>query len=361
MTPLAERLAQRIAAGGPITVAHYMTAVLGDPQHGYYRGSDPLGSMGDFTTAPEISQIFGELIGAWLVDMWRQMGAPNPVRLVELGPGRGTLMADALRAGRTNTDWIQAIDVHLVEINPELRRLQAERLARYRPSWHESLDAVPDGPLLLVANEFFDALPIHQLVLSGGVWRERLIGWSDDTGFRFSESAAPSPLAALVPASVRNATVGGVFELALPGIGVADLIGGRIAKQGGAALVIDYGRAETGCGESLQAVRRHQMVGVLDEPGAADLSAHVDFAMLAKAANDAGATVHGPVEQGAFLERLGARHRARALQSRATPAQAAEIDGALDRLIGGDAMGALFKALAIASPGLTPAGFSASP
>jgi NADH dehydrogenase [ubiquinone] 1 alpha subcomplex assembly factor 7 len=185
LNPLGQRLAERIARSGPITVADYMAAALADTEHGYYRRADPLGAGGDFTTAPEISQLFGELIGAWLIDCWDQAGRPEHVNLVELGPGRGTLMADMLRVARRAPDWLKAITVHLVEINPRLRQAQAASLAAYAPYWHEAFATVPDGPVMLVANEFLDALPVRQLVFRNDAWRERLVDWTGETGFHF--------------------------------------------------------------------------------------------------------------------------------------------------------------------------------
>ncbi len=357
MSPLATRLAERIARGGPITVAHYMTAALGDPDHGYYRTADPLGAGGDFTTAPEISQLFGELIGAWLIDCWEQAGRPDPVNLVELGPGRGTLMADILRVGRYAPDWLKAVRLHLVEINPRLRQAQAEKLSAYSPRWHETLSTVPDGPILLAANEFLDALPIRQLVFWNGVWRERLVDWSGESGFHFAVSPGASSLSLLLPAGLRAAQ-GDIYELSPAVIAVGREIGGRIARHGGAALIADYGRNESAAAETLQAVRAHRMVKVLDDPGAADLSAHVDFALLRRVAREAGATVAGPVTQGAFLDAIGIGLRAKRIR-RGLPADAAAtLDLAVQRLTAREAMGQLFKVLAILSPGIVPAGLS---
>ncbi len=358
MNPLAARLAARISRGGPITVADYMAAALSDPDYGYYRRADPLGAAGDFTTAPEISQLFGELIGAWLIDCWERCGRPEPVNLVELGPGRGTLMADILRVARHAPGWLNALRIHLVEINPRLRTAQAKSLAAYAPHWHESLSTVPDGPLLLVANEFLDALPIRQLVFWEGVWRERLVDWSEEGGFRFGLSPRPSTLSLLIPAEVR-ATQGSVYELSQAVIAAGTDIARRIEHYGGAALIVDYGRSESSAGETLQAVRTHRMVTVLKDPGVADLSAHVDFAMLRRIATEAGAGVAGPVTQGTFLTELGIGMRAERLSRGLSGAAAASLRQAVERLTGTDAMGELFKALAIVPPGMSPAGFGA--
>jgi NADH dehydrogenase [ubiquinone] 1 alpha subcomplex assembly factor 7 len=340
-----------------MTVADYMTAALGDPEYGYYRTADPLGTGGDFTTAPEISQLFGEMIGAWLIDCWVQSGRPEQVNLVELGPGRGTLMADILRTARQAPDWLKAVRVHLVEINPRLRQAQAALLSDYAPQWHESLSTVPDGPVMLVANEFLDALPIRQLVFWDGTWRERLVDWSAESGFRYAVSAGPSALSFLLPANLPAAQ-GDVHELSPAVIAAGTEIASRIARHGGAALIVDYGRAESASVETLQAVRAHRMVKVLDDPGKADLSAHVDFALLSRVAREAGATVAGPVTQGAFLDAVGIRLRAERLK-RGLPADAsAMLDQAVGRLTDPDAMGQLFKVLAVLSPGITPAGVS---
>jgi NADH dehydrogenase [ubiquinone] 1 alpha subcomplex assembly factor 7 len=362
---LAERLANRIAGAGPITVADYMTSALTDPDYGYYTrarpdGGEPLGAAGDFTTAPEISQLFGELIGAWLIDCWRQAGSPDPVNLVELGPGRGTLMADIMRVARPVPEWRSAIRLHLVEVNPSLRRRQGETLAGFAPHWHDALADVPDGPVMLVANEFLDALPIRQLVFWDGVWRERLVGWSQDAGFHFTLSPGPSALSLLVPPGL-NAALGTVFELSPAAIAVTTEICRRIAAQGGAALVIDYGRATSGPGESLQAVRDHRMVPALQTPGEADLSAHVDFGAVARIGRETGVAVAGPETQGAFLSALGIALRAARVKERLTEARALDVDQAVSRLTHSDAMGDLFKVVAITAPGMVPAGFGLEP
>lgn len=355
MTPLAALLRRRIAAEGPITVAAYMELALAHPEFGYYRGRDPLGRGGDFTTAPEISQIFGELVGLWCATVWQMMGAPAPVRLVELGPGRGTLMADLLRAARMVPAFRDAVDVHLVETSPALREKQRQALPDARPRWHDRLEEVPDGPLLVVANEFFDALPIHQYVRDGGAWRERMVDVAGEDGFRF----VPGPVVAPdLPPAMRAAPDGAIAEAGPAGRAVARHLGHRLATRGGAALIIDYGPAESACGDSLQAVRGHAFHPVLADPGEADVTAHVDFASLARAATPARA--HGPVTQARFLRRLGAELRAEQL-ARANPAKAAAIVGGCSRLIDPAEMGTLFKVLALAHPALpVPPGFEAA-
>lgn len=357
MTLLEGRLIRRIIAAGPITVAEYVAASLADPDYGYYRRAAPLGAAGDFVTAPEISQLFGEMIGAWLIDCWEKCGRPSPVRLVELGPGRGTLMADVLRVGRLVPAWLAAIELHLVEINPRLRQAQAERLSAFRPAWHESLSTVPSGPMLLVANEFLDALPIRQLVYQGRTWRERLVGWTKAEGFHYVMSRSPSPLGLLVPAPKEQVDEGSVFELSPAAIDLVADIGRRIAGDGGAALLIDYGRTAVETGDTLQAVRGHAKASVLESPGLSDISAHVDFALVRRVAQEAGAHVLGPQTQGNFLEALGIVERASALKRNLPPPQAEIIDSALRRLTDPTEMGCLFKALAIMPDGITPSGF----
>ncbi|WP_343716609.1 SAM-dependent methyltransferase, partial [Inquilinus sp.] len=313
----------------------------------------------DFIAAPEISQVFGELIGLWCADLWQRMGAPDPVLLVELGPGRGTLMQDALRAiGRAAPGFRAALRLHLVETSPTLRAAQAARLADAAPIWLDRLADLTDGPALVIANEFFDALPIRQWRRGAKGWHERLVGWDDAAGrLRWELSSRADPGLALIPDAVRGMPEGSIAEACPAGLSHAALLGQRLARQGGAALIVDYGPAESGPGDSFQAVRRHAFADPLDAPGEADLTAHVDFQALAKAAVQAGAEAHGPVAQGAFLEALGLHPRAAQLK-KAAPARAAEIDAAIERLAGPEQMGTLFKALALTAPGLgAPAGF----
>lgn len=348
---LIDHLRRRIAVDGPLSVARYMEEALGNPRFGYYMTRDPLGAAGDFVTAPEISQIFGELIGLWCAVVWRAMGRPAAVNLVELGPGRGTLMADALRAAATVPEFRAALGVHLVETSPALRDRQRRALEDTAAEWHDSLDGVPEGPMLLVANEFFDALPIRQFQRLDGAWRERLVGLDEATGGLRWVLSPPVPPIFDDPGNVPD---GGVIEVCPAGLALAGAVADRLARFGGAALIVDYGHARSAVGETLQAVRRHAFHGVLDDPGEADLTAHVDFAALARAAAGAGARPHGPVAQGAFLESLGIGARARTLAAGAPPEQAADIGAAHRRLVGDDAMGTLFKVLAIAHPDLGP-------
>lgn len=357
MTPLGRQLAERIRRDGPIGVDAFMAAALADPLHGYYRTRDPLGAAGDFITAPEISQVFGEIIGAWCAEQWRLMGAPEPVELVELGPGRGTLMADLLRALAVLPAVRRAVRLHLVETSPVLRQAQQALLAARHPdivpTWHDSLDTVPEGALLLVANEFFDALPIRQWQHQAGAWHERLIGLDPAGGFAFTLGPPAVP-----PMAPPQAGDGLLFETAEPSLALARAIGRRLAAVPGAALIVDYGHAVPAAGETLQAVRAHRFVPVLDAPGEADLTAHVDFLALAEALAAGGAASWGPVTQGDFLTINGAGLRAAAL-ARGKPAEtAASISHAVARLLDPAQMGSLFKVLAATSAGLpAPSGF----
>ncbi|MDE2405371.1 MAG: SAM-dependent methyltransferase [Sphingomonadales bacterium] len=336
---LAARFRRLIAATGPITVQHFMGEALAH----YYATRDPLGVTGDFVTAPEVSQMFGEMIGAWLADVASRSGHSGRLHYVELGPGRGTLAADALRVLRRF-----GIDpeVHLVEGSPALRAVQAQRLGAVQ--WHDDLASVPDdAPLLLVANEFLDALPVRQLVRTANGWRERMVALD---GERFVCVAGERPMDAAVPAAWRDAAEGAIIETCPGAAAVMAEIGARLAAQGGAALVIDYGYAVPGFGSSLQAVRGHAKVDPFVAPGSADLTALVDFAAAAEAARGAGARVLGLSDQGDFLRVLGIAARAAAL-AKAAPDRGEEIAAALDRLTGAEQMGALFKVLGLAGPG----------
>jgi NADH dehydrogenase [ubiquinone] 1 alpha subcomplex assembly factor 7 len=359
---LGQLIARRIALTGPLSVADFMAEALGHPRLGYYRRAMPLGVAGDFTTAPEISQMFGELVGAWLAERWRAIGSPGHVRLVELGPGRGTLMADALRATRGVPGFHAALDLHLIDINAPLRAAQEAALGAFRPHWHERLEEVPAGPTLLVANEFFDDLPVRQFEKIPQGWAERMVGLGPDgETLIFARSPGPSAFAQLLPAAVREADLapGTLAEASAAVASIATAIGSRLMQQGGWALVIDYGHDVSLPGASLQTLRGHRKVDPLDRPGESDLTAHVDFAVLAEAARAAGARTFGPTAQGAFLRRLGIEQRAAALKARATSQQRAAIDAASLRLIHSDQMGTLFRVLAVGDDrSATPVGFS---
>ncbi|MBV9735499.1 MAG: SAM-dependent methyltransferase [Acidisphaera sp.] len=307
----------------------------------YYAGRDP---YADFTTAPEIAQAFGEVLGAWAAVVWQGIGRPDPVLLAEAGPGRGTLMADALRAvRRVAPDFAASLRLHLIETSPRLRALQAARLPD--AAWHDDLGDLPDGPLILLANEFLDALPIRQFVRRGAGWTERHV----DAGRLVERPAGPCS---------RVAPEGEVVEICEAALAVARTLGARLAGDGGAALFLDYGPTESAPGESLQALRDGRPADPLAEPGRADLTAHVDFAAFAAAARHAGATVHGPLPQGLFLARLGLFRRTDRLASGKHPAQALALIEAARRLAEPDRMGRLFNALALTPPGApVPPGF----
>lgn len=345
-TPLGAEIRTLIRLEGPISVARFMALALGHPRHGYYMTRDPLGAQGDFTTAPEISQMFGELIGLWAAHSWMSMGSPDRVALVELGPGRGTLMADALRAvGKAAPAFGRALELHLVETSPVLRQAQASRLANFHPSWHGDVAGLPDLPLIVIANEFFDALPIHQFVHRGGGWHERLVGLDGDS---LVFGLAPEAIA--LPAAPRsNALDGTIVEYAEAGSLVMAELGRRIAGRGGAALIVDYGHIEFDVGDTLQAAAGHAFADPLARPGDADLTSHVCFETLARVAAEHGLGVDILTTQGHFLEELGIRQMAANLRRHATPTQAAAIDSALERLTDPSprAMGSLFKVMAL--------------
>ncbi|WP_316979157.1 class I SAM-dependent methyltransferase [Shumkonia mesophila] len=355
---LLDVLLGRIALGGPLTVADYMAEALGHPRFGYYATRDPFGAAGDFVTAPEVSQMFGELIGLWGAVVWQAMGRPDPVRWVELGPGRGTLMADAIRASRTVPGFVEAARLHLVETSPVLRRIQAATLAKaappHPPLWHADLSGVPDGPMILVANEFLDALPIRQFERTAAGWCERLVAAGPGGDRLIFVLSPPSRRPPLLPAAVIDAPVGAIAEVSPAVIGVIDAIGRRLAGTGGAALIVDYGHPRSAPGDTLQAVRGHAYHDPLADPGQADLTAHVDFEAVARAAGEAGARPFGPIGQGLFLERLGLGARADALLAGASPAQADAIRAARHRLTAAGEMGTLFKAVSLQHPGLPP-------
>ena len=343
---LADRLARAIALAGPVPVSRFMAAANSE----YYAQQKAIGAAGDFITAPEISQMFGELIGAWSADLWDRAGRPA-LHYVELGPGRGTLAVDALRtmakAGLTP-------EVHFVETSPRLRGEQAGRVPD--AIWHDDVSTLPDDmPLVVVANEFFDALPVEQIMRGADGWHRRLVACQDTL---FLPIAGPLVPDTIVPGHLRHAPVGSLVESSPASVAVVRDLAGRLAKQGGAALIIDYGYDGPALGETLQAVRGHGYVNPFDTPGKVDLSAHVDFAVLGAAARVADATVHGPVSQRDFLGQLGIATRAASL-AKGAPERTDEIGAAHARLTGEDAMGTLFRAMALTGGGWPePAGFA---
>lgn len=351
---LGELIDMQIEANGPISVATYMGLCLTYPRTGYYSDGDPLGAAGDFVTAPEISQMFGELIGFFCVNLWQQLGEPASFTLLELGPGRGTLMQDALRAASRAPGFADAVHLQLFEANPALRVQQRERLGAYHPYWADEIDAVSDDPLIVIANEFFDALPIRQFVKTDSGWRERLIGLRDGRrAFGLSPEALPD---SALPEAVRGAPPGAVFEANLAARDSVQRLGRRIAAQRGVLLAIDYGYARTQTGETLQAVARHAYADPLEALGLADISAHVDFGALGGAARSVGLSTAPLATQGYFLRHLGIEERA-AMLAKANPGHAEAIESALQRLVGKDQMGDLFKAFCAHSPELSPPGF----
>jgi SAM-dependent MidA family methyltransferase len=358
---LQAELKKLIASSGPMPVWRYMELCLTHPKYGYYVSRDPLGREGDFTTAPEVSQMFGELLGLWAASVWRAMDSPPALRLIELGPGRGTMMADALRALRVLPPLYQALSIHLVEINPLLREKQKAALSGVRNvAWHDHLDEIPPGPSVILANEYFDVLPVHQMVKREAGWHERTVEIGADGTLAFGASAEPMPrFEVLLPPLVRAAPIGAVFEWR-PDAEIMK-IATRVRDDGGAALIIDYGHLRSDAGDTFQAIARHSFADPLKNPGQADVTAHVDFQALVRAAEDLGARVHGPVPQGEFLKRLGIEQRAATLMAKTTPEVSEDISGALKRLTEGGrgGMGSMFKVLAISDPALTMlAGFA---
>ena len=352
MTTLLDEFKALIAQRGPITVEQYMQTALAHPDLGYYMSRDPFGATGDFTTSPEISQMFGELLGLWAAEVWTGMGSPGVVRLVELGPGRGTLMSDALRAIRIAPAFRDAVDVWLIETSPTLATMQHELLldCGVSVSWAQSLQEVPDGPAIVIGNEFLDALPVRQFVRVAGQWRERVIRLDEGGNLAFDVARSSERL---IDAKGRD---GDVLEVNPAGHRFMFELGSRLVKQNGAALLIDYGHSATGFGDTLQALRAHRYIDPLEAPGESDLTAHVDFAAMARSASATGASVYGPIDQGDFLRSIGIDQRTRALAERAGPERAQELQQARSRLVGkakGE-MGALFKTIAVANRRLPP-------
>ncbi len=358
MTPLAALLARRIALQGPIALSEYMAECLLNPDHGYYTTRDPFGQAGDFVTAPEISQMFGEMLGLCLAQVWLDQGRPARFALAELGPGRGTLMADILRAIRAVPGMTEAAQVHLVEASATLRRAQAVRLAAHEVIWHDTIATLPEAPLFLVANEFFDALPIRQFERRGGAWAERQVGLGPE-GNLGPGLAPAAPLAALAH-RLGDTREGDIVETCPAAPPIAADIAGRIARCGGVALIIDYGGWRS-LGDTFQALRAHQGEDPFANPGEADLTAHVDFEPIASAARAAGAAASALIPQGVLLERLGITARAQTLARGLGGATLASHIAAHRRLTHPAEMGSLFQTLAIypasaaPPPGFDPA------
>ncbi len=336
--PLAPRLARQIDGSGPVSVAEYMRQSNTE----YYDRSDPLGTDGDFVTAPEISQMFGEMIGMWLTDLWLRANSPANCHYVELGPGRGTLAADALRA-MSRFDWSPT--PHFVETSRALRHRQAQAVSDAH--FHESIDSLPgDAPLLIVANEFFDALPVRQLVATEEGWRERFITYD---GERFTPTLGIHAVDSSVPETLRDADAGSIYEIAPDAASILFGLCGRLKRQGGALLIVDYGYTGPALGDTLQALRNHEFADPFAHPGLQDLTAHVDFHPLANIALSQGLQVSGPIGQGIWLQALGIDHRTLALAQK-SPGHAEALMTARNRLVAHDQMGNLFKAMAITAP-----------
>ncbi|NTU76525.1 MAG: class I SAM-dependent methyltransferase [Alphaproteobacteria bacterium] len=357
MTRLLEILRDTIAGDGPISIAQYMELALQHPDYGYYRHSNPLGAKGDFTTAPEISQMFGELIGLWCADMWRQMGQPSSFLFLELGPGRGTLMQDALRATAKIQGFHAALHLWLLESNETLRKLQEKKLADFHPEYLENLADLPSRPLIFIANEFFDALPIRQFIETDNGLCERMVDFVDGKlvfSIKGADDSGPS-----IRDVSNNKKLPRLRETSPHALTFMKMLAAHAAKRGGGGLVIDYGYVEPSGDDTLQAVSKHEFANVLERPGEVDLTAHVDFGALRLMAEKEGTRVAGPVGQGEFLTTLGIELRALQLKHGATEAQCAAVDSALHRLVDPAEMGALFKVMGVTSPHLKEcAGFS---
>jgi NADH dehydrogenase [ubiquinone] 1 alpha subcomplex assembly factor 7 len=349
--PLAARLKQRIAEDGPISVHDYMEACLADRRAGYYVTRQPIGKDGDFITAPEVSQMFGELIGVWVAAMWQAIGEPSPAVIAELGPGRGTLMADALRAWRSVPKLLDSISIALIETSPVLRDIQRETL-RHSPAplrWCETIEQAPQGPLIVIANEFVDALPVRQIVRHEGVWRERCVTIGGDGSFVFCGGAL---VGGAVPLAGGNDNA--IIETRPAVASLLSALAERAKQAPVAALIADYGHVETAVGDTLQAVRNHRFADPLASPGEVDITAHVDFAALKQTATDLGLYVSGPMPQGEFLLKLGLESRCQRLLLGATEDQRAALLSGAARLTDPRQMGLLFKVLALQSTGLAP-------
>ena len=353
LSALESEIRRLISLVGPMPVSEFMNMCLGHPKHGYYVTHDPIGGSGDFITSPEISQMFGELLGLWAAAVWRQMGSPVNVNLIELGPGRGTMMADMLRAANVMREFRKIVTVDLVETSPTLvaRQKQALAIPELSIRWHESLADVPDGPAIIVANEFFDALPVNQAVKQAKGWHERVIGVDGNGNLAFGIS--PEPLKFFdqtLPPQVRMAEIGSIYEWRADSQALE--VGRRVVRGGGGALIIDYGQVESMVGDTFQALRGQRKASPLSAPGLADVTAHVDFQAIAAVAEGIGARVHGPIEQAMLLRRLGIEQRATNLKKVAPPDKAQAVDVALARLTAGGSigMGNMFKAIGLSSP-----------
>ena len=348
MSKLFDHIRALIEKSGPMPFARYMELALQHPEYGYYKNGDPVGTSGDFITAPEISQMFGELIGLSLAEAWKNMGKPEAFTLLELGPGHGTLMQDALRATAKIQGFHAAMKLHLLETNATLREKQKEKLGVYNPVYIENFEVLQQ-PTFIIANEFFDALPVRQFEKAADGWRERLVGLDGDE-LAFTMSLPDNAFQLFIPPDMRDAPVGTVHEVSLPTLTITREIAKQVVSTGGAALIVDYGYTVTPGKGTIQAVSSHRHADVLERPGEVDLTAHVDFPALKQIAQSQGAVVLGPIGQGEFLQTLGIDMRSAQLKHNATPEQATAIDAAVHRLTDSGEMGTLFKVMAITSP-----------
>jgi SAM-dependent MidA family methyltransferase len=353
MNRLGEKIAGLIRAAGPISLADYMAICLFDPEDGYYTTREPFGAKGDFVTAPEVSQMFGELVAVWLVEAWQASNKPLPATIAEIGPGRGTLIKDMVRTiGRIAPELAAAADFALIEASPRLTAVQKEALQGSGPTftWHLTLDTLPGGPLFIVGNEIFDALPFRQFVKHDGKWLERAVGLDNDDAFQFGIGTA-SLAASALPPKAKTAPDGSIFEIAPAREAMMSAIAERIAKHGGAGVFFDYGHLEPGIGDTFQAIRKHRSESIFDNPGEADLTSHVDFSALAAVARS-----HGleslTATQADFLLGMGLLERAGRLGQSGGAATREKIAADAERLAGPDQMGELFKVLAILPSGI---------
>ncbi|MBL4801759.1 MAG: SAM-dependent methyltransferase [Emcibacter sp.] len=359
MNRLETYLIKLINAQGPITVATFMAEALGNSTHGYYMKKDPFGQDGDFTTAPEISQMFGEMVGLWQAINWMNMGRPERIHLIELGPGRGTLMQDVLRSMKSIPGMLDAIVPHMVEMSPALQKIQAENLKAYKTlTWHNRISDVltqaKGEPILVIANEFFDALPVRQFQKAESGWHERLVCTNNiDNHERLILQLAPMPSPEqIIPSALHRADEGSIAEICTIGQNICAEIAEHIQQYSGAALFIDYGHIVHGTGDTLQAVKKHKYVDILLEPGDVDLTTHVDFQSLKETALQYGTQVYGPTDQGKFLKSLGIEARAQTLQANSSASQKEAVICALHRLTDNKEMGSLFKVMALSDTGL---------
>lgn len=347
-TPLSRLLSQQIHAHGPMTVADYMAQCLMHPQHGYYQQQRVFGRDGDFITAPEVSQMFGEIVGLWLIDQWQQLGCPARCHLIEFGPGRGTLMADILKTANLMPAFKAAVQVHFVETSQQLRALQKEKVAT--ATWHDDITSLPDdAPLLIVGNEFFDALPIHQFIFQNRVWHERLVGIDPDDDTKLCWHIGPASAAVSLISPSLSPSEGDMAEACPAALSIMHSLANQLGAITGAALFFDYGYLKPAFGDSFQALKAHAYVDPLAEPGLADLTAHVNFHALAESAYKVGISDISLAEQGQWLMAMGLGQRAQQLASGKSATQQQDILVALKRLTAPDEMGQLFKTLTFTS------------